>query len=56
MTKRLDITKRQAKALIQAADEEGKIAEIKLGNAFVRLVDPDYVDDKRVDDRGKGYF
>lgn len=56
MTKRLDITKRQAKALIQAGEEEGKITEVKLGNAFVRWVDPDYVDNKRVDDIGKGYL
>ncbi|WPM81113.1 hypothetical protein R5W60_05300 [Brucella pseudintermedia] len=56
MTKRLDVTKRQLKAVIQAADEEGKIAEIKIGNAFIRLVDTDYTDDKQIDDKGKGYL
>jgi len=56
MTKRLDVTARQISAICKGAEDAGKIAEIKIGNAFIRLVDPAHKDAKQIDNPGKGYF
>lgn len=57
MTKRLDITARQVTAICEGAKKAGCIAEIKIGNAFIRLVPEEYVaDHPRIDNRGKGYL
>lgn len=57
MTKRLDVTARQVTAICKGAEKAGHIPEIKIGNAFIRLVPDDYVAEKdQIDDKGKGYF
>lgn len=38
MPRQLGITKRQAKALLKAANEERAIVEVKLENSVVRLI------------------
>ncbi len=57
MTKRLDVTARQVEAICKGAEKARHIPEIKIGNAFIRLIPEDYVEEKgRIDDKGKGYF
>lgn len=46
----LDITKRQARVLIEAADEANGVVEVKMGNTFVRLIPAKLVkESKRLD-------
>lgn len=57
MTKRLDVTARQVTAICIGAEKAGHIPEIKIGNAFIRLVPEDHVEDSpRIDNKGKGYL
>jgi len=57
MTRRLDVTARQVEAICKGAEKARHIPEIKIGNAFIRLVPEDYVDDKdQLDVKGKGYL
>ncbi|MGU3399275.1 hypothetical protein ACLBWS_05955 [Brucellaceae bacterium D45D] len=57
MTKRLDVTARQVKAICLGAKDAQCIPEIKIGNAFIRLIPEEYVDEKeRIDEKGKGYL
>lgn len=57
MTKRLDVTARQVTAICKGAEKAGHIPEIKIGNAFIRLVPEDHVEDNpRIDNKGKGYL
>ncbi|WP_156797709.1 hypothetical protein [Brucella sp. BO2] len=57
MSKRLDVTARQVTAICKGAEKAGHIPEIKIGNAFIRLVPDDYVTEKdEIDERGKGYL
>ena len=47
----LDITQRQAEALLKAADKQGGIVEVKMGNTFARLIPASLVDkEKPLDD------
>jgi histidinol phosphatase-like PHP family hydrolase len=57
VTRHLSITKRQAKTLLQAANEEGGIIEIKTDIGVIRLI-PAVLNrhEKLVDDKPKGYF
>lgn len=57
MTKRLDVTARQIAAICKGAEQTGHIAEIKIGNAFIRLVPEDHITPKDdIDGKGKGYL
>lgn len=51
MTKRLDITARQVTAICEGAKKAGFIPEIKIGNAFIRLVPASQAMDYSVDPR-----
>lgn len=57
MTRKLDVTSRQVEAICRGAEKARHIPEIKIGNAFIRLVPEDYVSNtERLDDKGKGYL
>ncbi|MDT6938577.1 hypothetical protein RI570_00175 [Brucella pseudogrignonensis] len=60
MTKRLDITARQVTAICEGAKRAGCFPEIKIGNAFIRLIPQgllnDVSDELTYMDKGKGYF
>lgn len=57
MSRSLALTERQARALYRAADKEGGIAEVKIGDAVVRLIPASLAQDNaKVDDKGEGYF
>lgn len=56
MTKRLDVTAKQVEAICRGVEKSRRIPEIKIGNAFIRLVPEDYADERQVDGRGKGYL
>lgn len=51
MTKRLDITARQVAAICEGVKKAGFIPEIKIGNAFIRLVPASQAMDFTVDPR-----
>lgn len=48
MTRALPLTERQARALYRAADKEGGIAEVKIGNTVVRLIPATLAQDRSV--------
>ena len=57
MTRQLAITKRQAKTLLKAANEEGGIIEVKTEIGVVRLIPAVLAQlDKPVDEEPKGYL
>lgn len=59
MTRHLAITKRQAKTLLKAANEEGGIVEIKTEIGVVRLIPAALAkadDDRPVDKKVEGYL
>ncbi|WDR03665.1 hypothetical protein PSQ19_06230 [Devosia algicola] len=57
MSKPLAITKRQAKTLLQAAQEQGGIVEVETSIGIIRLIPKDKSsDDESVDKEPKGYF
>lgn len=57
MTRQLAITKRQAKTLLKAANEEGGIIEVKTDIGVVRLIPAVLAQmDKPVDEEPKGYL
>ncbi|MEJ5081036.1 hypothetical protein WH356_09095 [Ochrobactrum sp. MYb379] len=60
MTKRLDITARQVTAICEGAKKAGCIAEIKIGNAYIRLIPLELLNDVSDElpyvDKGKDYF
>lgn len=57
MSKPLAITKRQAKTLLQAAEEQGGIVEIETSIGTVRLIPNSLTSRKaQLDEEPKGYF
>lgn len=60
MTKPLDLTKRQVKALCEGAKGTGYAPVVQIGNAFVRLVPEEHAvppqPERPIVNRGKGYF
>lgn len=60
MSKRLDITARQVTAICEGAKKAGYIPEIKIGNAYIRLIPQDLLNDVSDEmpyvDKGKGYL
>lgn len=59
MTRTLAITKRQAKTLLKAANEEGGIVEVETEIGIVRLIPAvlaTKADDKGVDKKVDGYL
>lgn len=57
MTRHLAITKRQAKTLLKAANEEGGIVEVETAIGIVRLIPARLAEtDKPVDEAPKGYL
>ena len=57
MSKPLAITKRQAKTLLQAAEEQGGIVEIETSIGTVRLIPKSLTSPKEsLDAEPKGYF
>ena len=57
MSKSLPLTERQARALYRAAEKEGGVAEVKIGETVVRLIPASLAQETReVDDKGEGYF
>lgn len=57
MTRQLAITKRQAKTLLKAANEEGGIIEVKTEIGVVRLIPAVLAQmEKPVDEEPKGYL
>jgi hypothetical protein len=58
MTRSLSITKRQAKTLLKAAEEEGGIVEVETAIGVVRLIPGSLVNrnDNKLDEEPKGYF
>lgn len=60
MTRQLDLTQRQVRALCEGAKKAGCVPVIQIGNMVVRLV-PDIPASlaqpkKQIDDKGKGYL
>lgn len=57
MTRPLSITKRQAKTLLQAAEEQGGIVEVETAIGTVRLIPQSMATRTgKVDEEPKGYF
>jgi len=57
MSRALSITKRQAKSLLQAAEEEHGIVEVETKIGIVRLIPASMVRrDEKLDEEPKGYF
>lgn len=57
MTRALSITKRQAKTLLKAAEEEGGIVEVETAIGTVRLIPQSLVPrTEKLDEAPKGYF
>jgi len=60
MTKRLDITARQVTAICEGAKKAGCTPEIKIGNAYIRLIPQellnDISDEIPYEDKGRGYL
>lgn len=57
MTRALSITKRQAKTLLKAAEEEHAIVEVETKIGIVRLIPASLArKDKMLDEEPKGYF
>lgn len=60
MTKRLDVSARQITAICEGAKKAGCIPEIKIRNAYIRLIPQellnDISDEIPYEDKGKGYF
>jgi hypothetical protein len=53
----LALTERQARALYRAAEKEGGVAEVKIGDAVVRLIPATLAqDNQQVDGKEKGYL
>lgn len=57
MTRTLSITKRQAKTLLKAAEEEGGIVEVDTPMGTVRLIPHSIASrTEKLDEEPKGYF
>lgn len=57
MTRQLSITKRQAKTLLQAAEEQGGIVEVETAIGTVRLIPQSLASrTEKLDEAPKGYF
>ncbi len=57
MTRTLSITKRQAKTLLRAAEEEGGIVEVETAIGIVRLIPQSIATrTEKLDEAPKGYF
>jgi hypothetical protein len=57
MTRTLSITKRQAKTLLKAAEEEGGIVEVETSIGVVRLIPHSLAArTEKLDEEPKGYF
>jgi hypothetical protein len=57
MTRPLSITKRQAKTLLRAAEEEGGIVEVETAIGTVRLIPHSLASrTEKLDEEPKGYF
>jgi hypothetical protein len=57
MTRALSITKRQAKTLLKAAEEEHAIVEVETKIGIVRLIPASLArKDEMLDEEPKGYF
>lgn len=57
MTRPLSITKRQAKTLLRAAEEEGGIVEVETAIGTVRLIPHSLTSrTEKLDEEPKGYF
>ena len=57
MTRALSITKRQAKTLLKAAEEEGGIVEVETAIGIVRLIPHSFATrTDKLDEEPKGYF
>jgi hypothetical protein len=57
MTRALSITKRQAKTLLRAAEEEGGVVEVETPIGVVRLIPHSLVSrTEKLDEEAKGYF
>lgn len=57
MNRPLAITKRQAKTLLQAAEEQGGIVEVETAIGVVRLIPHSLASrTEKVDEEQKGYF
>lgn len=57
MSRPLAVTKRQAKTLLQAAEEQGGIVEIETSIGIVRLIPNSLTHRKeQLDEEPKGYF
>ncbi|KXO74913.1 hypothetical protein [Brucella anthropi] len=60
MTKRLDITARQVTAICEGAKKAGCIPEIKIGNAYIRLIPQELLnevsDENPYEDKSAGYI
>lgn len=47
MTKALSVSERQARTLLRAADKEGGIIEVKVGDTVFRLIPASLAQDRR---------
>lgn len=57
MSRALPITQRQAQALLRAAEAEGAVVEVKIGEAVIRLLPANHQQEKEpVDAPKKGYL
>jgi len=57
VSRALDIPERQVTALCRGAAKAGFVAEVKIGNAVVRLIPKeDAQEPEKVDEKGKGYL
>lgn len=57
MTRALSITKRQAKTLLRAAEEEGGIVEVDTPLGTIRLIPHSVANrNEKLDEEPKGYF
>lgn len=57
MTRALPITQRQAQALLRAAEAEGAVVEVKIGETVIRLLPANHQQEKEpVDAPKKGYL
>lgn len=60
MSKRLDLTQRQIKALCEGARQAGYAPVVQIGNVLVRLIPEEHAipsqPGKKLDDKGEGYL
>lgn len=60
MSKRLDLTQRQIKALCEGAKQAGYAPVVQIGNVLVRLIPEQHAiptqPERRIDDKGEGYL